>query len=270
MPAQMMGGRFRVSKSGEEAVLPKHGKMQCNECFSGGKNLVEQGKWRIRNDPGAWGAQEPKYLVLGFSKGSTQVDIYQHGDFDNVAFGGFETRRNLTNILRTVRLLSADEHVDAKIRASEAEFHFASLVRCSLARLNEKNLARTGERSYETSGELIVKSFTEVPRYLQTCATRHLKALPASVKLVAMLGTDDRYIKGVKGLIRAIHPSTFAEVNRIAFKAAGALWIHLTHPSRGNGNLSAWLRGDPANTSGAKRNLAEATIRSHDLCRDGS
>lgn len=251
----------------EATLLPKHGKLNCRDCFSSSSDISECGKWRIRNDPGAWGTNTPKYLVLGFSKGSTQADIYQNGEFDKVGFGGFETRRNLTNVLRSVGLLDSWEHVDSKIRATEQDFHFASLVRCSLARLNERKLAKTGATTYETSGELIVKSFTEVPHYLKNCTTKHLSDLPPSVSLVAMLGTDDRYIKGIKSLIRSLHPASFSDVNSVSFMASGALWVHLTHPSKGNGHLSAWLKGDQSNTSGAKRNLAAATIQSSNLSR---
>lgn len=251
----------------EMPLLPKHGKLDCRDCFSNSDDINECGKWRIRNDPGAWGTSTPRYLVLGFSKGSTQADIYQNGEFDSVGFGGLETRRNLTNVLRAVGLLDSWEHVDSKICATEQEFHFASLVRCSLARLNDKKFAKTGNRTYETSGELIVKSFTEVPHYLENCSSKYLRVLPASVELVAMLGTDDRYIKKIKTLIRSLHPTSFRDVNAVSFMASGALWVHLTHPSRGNGHLSAWLKGDQSSTSGAKRNLAATTIRNSNLSR---
>ena len=251
----------------EVSLLPKHGKLDCRLCFSNSSEVNECGKWRIRNDPGAWGTSTPKYLVLGFSKGSTQADIYRNGDFDSVGFGGFETRRNLTNVLRSVGLLHNWEHVDSKFCATEHEFHFASLVRCSLARLNEKKLASSGDRTYQTSGERIVKSFSEVPQYLRNCSTKYLRDLPASVKLVAMLGTDNRYIKNIKALIGSLHPTSFREVNSVSFMASGALWVHLTHPSKGNGHLSAWLKGDQSNTSGGKRNLAAKMILDNDLCR---
>jgi len=62
--------------------LPPHGPIECSECFDGmptqwGKTTREFGavnppRWRIENNPAAWGAGTPRYLVLGFSKGPNQ------------------------------------------------------------------------------------------------------------------------------------------------------------------------------------------------------
>lgn len=235
--------------------LPKHGRMACRKCFSGTENILTTGSWRIRNDPGAWGSPNPKYLVLGFSKGATQADIYANGLFDNVAFGGSQTRANLSRVLQTVGLLRPGEQVDSRIHAGEKEFHFASLVRCSLARCG-----KDGE--FKTSGELIKKSFKEVPSIISACASEYLAELPKSVELVLMLGTDDGYIKEVKSVMQRLHRSTFKDVGPVSFIAGGVPWVHITHPSKGNGHLSAWLKGDEENSSGRKQKIAVREISS--------
>jgi hypothetical protein len=91
----------------EDMNLLPHGKIYCHDCFKGSRSQIKpHPKWLLRNDPGAWGSQQPAILILGFSKGATQTDIYQHGSFDDIAFGGVQTRCNLTNILHSVNLLS--------------------------------------------------------------------------------------------------------------------------------------------------------------------
>jgi hypothetical protein len=221
----------------------------------------------MRRDPGAWGSAQPKYLVLGFSKGRTQADIYANGNFDEVAFGGEHTRRNLTNILQTVGLLKPDETVDEKIRATEKDFHFASLVRCSLSRYDQRASAKLGSPVYATSGQLTTKAFSEVRQIIDECTGVFLTNLPESLKAVLVLGVTDAYIKSVREKMRELRPVGFRVLNAVAYENDRVLWVHLTHPSRGNGTLNAWLTSGTNETSGHKRELASQVLRDRGLCR---
>lgn len=234
--------------------FPKHGRLDCSRCFkSPSINLQELGKWKMRNDPGAWGSQSPKYLVLGFSKGATQTDLYENGNFDEVAFGGEKTRENLTNILRAVGVLLMGETVDQRIRAREQDFHFGSLVRCSLSRLDEKETAKRGRTIYATSGALITKSFKEIPEIISQCTSTYLANIPKSVKVVFALGVTDAYIRHFRERMKSLHPKGFRVINEVAYRNDDFLWVHLTHPSRGNGTIRAWLSATAEDTSGRKR-----------------
>ncbi len=233
---------------------PSHGKVDCRKCFSGSETTAKQGDWLIRNDPGAWGSSNPEVLVLGFSKGATQANIYESGKFDDIAFGGKQTRSNLTQILRRVGLLDDQETIDEKISAEEETFAFGSLVRCSLSRLDQK----TG--SYKTSGPLINKSFREIPHIVNNCSQRFLKNLPQSLRLVVFLGTSDSYIKHCRETVKCLHPNDFGIVNDVAYASGQLLWLHVTHPSKGNGSIKAWLEGDEANKAGLKNALAIRAI----------
>ncbi len=86
-------------------------------------------KWRIENTPASWGNQNPRVVVLGFSRGQDQSHERQR--FDQVAFHGM--RPALGEILRRLQLLSPSEGVDARMRAGEPDFAFSSLIRCSIA-----------------------------------------------------------------------------------------------------------------------------------------
>jgi hypothetical protein len=246
-------------------ALPVHGRMNCSLCYREGESAQEIGKWRMRRDPGAWGNSNPKYLVLGFSKGATQADIYANGAFDDVAFGGKITRRNLTSILQTVGLLKPDENVDQKICSTDQEFHFGSLVRCSLSRYDEKESVKRGRPVYATSGSLITKSFSEIPHIVDRCSRSFLAALPTSIKVVVMLGVTEAYVRNCRKKVRELHPIGFRDINPIAYEARGILWVHLTHPSKGNGTLNAWLTREVNDTSGRKSQLAVDVIRARGL-----
>ena len=251
----------------DESALPIHGRLNCSRCFKHGESFQQIGQWQMRRDPGAWGSARPKYLVLGFSKGATQADIYANGDFDDVAFGGERTRRNLTSILRKVGLLKPDETVHEKIRATEKDFHFASLVRCSLSRYDAEASEKRGRSVYVTSGRLIAKAFSEVGHVIDECADAFLTRLPDSLKAVLVLGVTDSYIKSVREKMCDLYPSNFRIINAVAYENDRLLWIHLTHPSMGNGTLNRWLTGGIDDASGRKRELAYQTLHARRLCR---
>lgn len=252
-----------------ENLLPIHGRLNCSRCFKDGVLSQKRDQWCMRRDPGAWGSSYPKYLVLGFSKGSTQADIYANGNFDDVAFGGEITRRNLTNILRKVGLLKSGETVDSRICATEKEFHFGSLVRCSLSRYDEQGSSKRGRPVCKTSGPLITKSFSEIPKVIDQCVSSFLARLPNSLRLIIVLGVTDSYIRNIRKKMKELHPDGFREINRVAYENNRLLWVHLTHPSKGNGTLNAWLSSDSDNGSGRKRELAIEALRQKGLCRIG-
>src|SRR5690348_13165688 len=65
--------RAALRMMGSRMGLPSHGRIACRRCFAGTDEVLTLGKWRVVNDPGAWGSATPTVLVLGFSKGFTQA-----------------------------------------------------------------------------------------------------------------------------------------------------------------------------------------------------
>jgi hypothetical protein len=62
--------------------LYRYGKTQCRECFKSDNQAKEQTTcdgWKLNNNPSYWGSSNPKTLVLGYSKGITQMN---ENDFD--------------------------------------------------------------------------------------------------------------------------------------------------------------------------------------------
>lgn len=206
-----------------------------------------EGKWHLRANPGYWGASAPKVLVLGFSKGATQLTAAASGDFDGVAFAGMRSR--LKQVLETLGLDLGGQSIDEALSAGSRVLGAASLIRCGLS------FERDGK--LETSGTIMPKAanaaFTR--QVMRTCVAKHLDPLPTSVESVVLLGTTDAYIKGVKSLMHA-HFGDYREINEVAFAAQGRTWVFVAHPSPANGEFKQWLAGDPSSASGRKQRLA--------------
>ncbi|GBQ84929.1 hypothetical protein AA14337_2950 [Acetobacter malorum DSM 14337] len=242
----------------EDKTFPKHGQITCKACFKDKTaREIDIGDWHVVNDPGAWGASEPRVIVLGFSKGFTQANAFKDGRFEDVPFKKIRSR--LEAALRRVGLVTPSDPArtpDERFEATELDFAFGSLVRCSLSRLNGK----TGR--YECSGAVMTQAFREpVKSVIDTCARRYLTDLPTSVAVVVMLGTGTAYVKACKDLMRSIHPDTFQDINPVSYSAAGATWVHLTHPSGMNGTFNEWLSGSGHTSPSRKRDFAIMALR---------
>ena len=239
-------------------MLPTHGKVSCRKCFVNSSNevIAPHPAWRMVNDPGAWGSNAPRILVLGFSKGATQAGIYKRGKFEDIAFAGMRPR--LTQALQSMGVLGEHETSDQKIGDPTSDIAFGSLIRCSVSRKDEKASAKVGSDVYACTGPLISKSFVEIPRVVEACASMYLTSLPKSVQIVFFLGNTDSYVKSCQRLIQSMFPRDFSQFNSMAVKADGRFWIHLAHPSGLNGHFNDWLTSGSG--AGAKRIEAKRAV----------
>ena len=53
------------------------------------------------------------------------------------------------------------------------------------------------------------------------------------------------------------------QINSVAFDANGVRFVHVAHPSRGNGHFNAFVQG--TGTAGSKRNLAKEALDTESL-----
>jgi hypothetical protein len=151
------------------AALPAHGRIACRRCFTSDEQSQKVGKWRMVNDPAAWGAATPTVLLLGFSKGFTQADAFRTGRFEDIPFK--DMRPRLTEELRLLGIIGKTETVDQKMVATEAEIGFGSFVRCSLSRTNKMG-------KLVCTGEVMPKAFAEeIAVNVETCARTYLAEL---------------------------------------------------------------------------------------------
>jgi hypothetical protein len=242
-------------------MLPSHGKIECRKCFTDSTKINKpHPEWSIVNDPGAWGNNTPKYLVLGFSKGSTQANAYDQGAFNDVAFARMRPR--LTAILQKLGLLKKEASVDSVIADPKGDFAFGSLIRCSVSRFDKK-LSTENKKVYACTGPLISKSFSEIPDVIDRCVSEFLLDLPDRTRIVFFLGNTDSYVKSCQALIKNKFTTDFKQINPMVVWANNRYWINLAHPSGTNGHFNNWLNSDDG--PGIKRVQAEYGVK---LSRD--
>jgi len=212
------------------------------------------GNFRLVRDPGHWGATNPTTLVLGISKGNTQSSAYEKGAFDAVAFKGL--RERLLEVFQSVGILPNEElqEFERRFTAAEKDFAFASVVRCSLTGIDRKSSHHT-----TNSGNVIraFRSQSSGYEFVSNCVDQHLVNLAPRTSLVLVLGTTGAYISTLRKIV-AIKRGRVTPINEVAYWSGAVKFVHLTHPSRTNGNLYAFIRGE--GTSGRKRDLARATL----------
>ncbi len=93
-----------------EAALPAHGRIHCSACFNGqttwGKSVADSDDgWTLDNNPCAWGSRNPRFLLLGFSKGGRQTTNILARPHEEIPYAGFRPR--LTEGMRLLGLLAA-------------------------------------------------------------------------------------------------------------------------------------------------------------------
>lgn len=221
-------------------MLPTHGPVTCRKCFTNGYDeSIQLFEWKLQNDPCHWGSANPKYLVLGFSKGFTQANEFDGGKFEDVPFKGMRPR--LGRILEAFGILDVANSIDSLFGDKDSDIAFGSLIRCSVSRVDEKRSTEAGRKIYGCTGPIITKSFREIPDVVLTCAEIHLLDLPRSLKVIVLLGNGDAYIKSTKALVKNLYKTNFKPINNCAVLAGGILWIWAAHPSGLNGHFENWI-----------------------------
>ena len=240
--------------------LPFHGPIGCRRCWgNSGANVLTtgDGRFRVVNDPGAWGSSRPKILVLGISKGFTQVDAFAAGNFDEVPFK--DCRDRLNQSLSAIGILTPGQSVDPLMKSDETTFGWGSLVRCSLSGWNKK------QKKFMAGTPEVLPGFRhpEIQRFVQGCMKQYLSVLPQETKLVVLLGNDNKYIDSVAKELDRVYGPRYCRMPPVAHMTDRVLWVHTGHPSRGNGHLTEFLKGDGTTGQSRKREKAAEAIRKH-------
>jgi hypothetical protein len=244
-----------------EILLPIHDRIVCRKCWSmhDGKDefLSEDKRFKLVNDPAAWGSQNPKILVVGITKGNTQSNAMTNCNFDETAYKGFRPR--LTAVLHSVGLAKDVKDVSALIRKEESTYAWGSVVRCSLTGFDKKKQTYSGE-----SGK-VLPAFSDARMgvVVSNCFSKYLGNLPSRVELVVMLGNAEKYLEKMRQLVSRFYQRDFRDDpvdEGISYEGGGRLWVHVGHPSPGNRWYAEFLKGDPASGQGKKRELAKRAI----------
>ena len=221
-----------------------HGWQPCRVCQAPGQDVRVEGEWHLRANPGYWGSNSPRVLVLGFSKGANQIAAAESGAFDSVAFAGMRSR--LQQVLEALEIDLEGQTIDQALSARGRALGAASLIRCGLSMMKDGKLTTSGTIMPKAANNPFTRGL------MATCVSRHLHGLPSSVATVVLLGTTDAYITGVKALLRDQFPD-YSDINDVAFTAQARTWVFAAHPSPANGEFKNWLTGDRSSASGRKR-----------------
>jgi hypothetical protein len=221
-------------------MLPAHGWIRCRRCFTAkGDDLYlgpgSPAPWRLEATSAAWGASNPRVMVLGFSKGAHQSKPLP---FDEVPFAGMWPQ--MTRVLQALRLLGLGDRVERHFRADEPDLHFGSLIRCSVAQWDRKT------QGYSKSGGQILEGFLKDSvcyRASQTCARTYLGTLPERTRLVLLLGNSDPYVERCMRLMKLEHP-TIRRINAVSYGTGTVTWVHALHPKAQGAHLPNWLSGN--------------------------
>jgi hypothetical protein len=248
----------------ESKLLPQHGRIACNRCFSErhvdwGQTTHEPGDgWSIVNNPMSWGSRSPTTLVLGFSKGGNQNAKISSAPHDEVAFRGGRT--NLSTILETLGLKAKYWSIDELISCRNGKFAFGSLVRCSVKKWD-------GDK-WLMSGKDIMSSCLrdqKMGAVIDHCISQFIEELPASVQLVVMLGNDLKYVAGCYSAIRKVRPN-LKTINAVAYGDEQVTFVHTVHFKAQGALVPNWSTGAPGRSrkpetdQPRKRELAQEAV----------
>ncbi len=236
--------------------MPLHGPLACTRCWSNRTERVQEcGTFRLVRDPGHWGAADPHTLVLGISKGNTQSQAFSSERFENVGFKGIRDR--MLQSFQAVGLLHDEsaKRFDQRFSADERDFAFASVVRCSITGMHKTKGIHTADSPN------VVPAFKRGSAgyaFVKNCVDEFIAPLSSRTRLVLLLGNSDAYVSALADVVEQVRgPLTW--VNQLSYDCRGIRFVHVAHPSKGNGHFGAFLRGE--GTPGLKRELARDAIK---------
>ena len=259
-------------------TLPYHGRISCRACWPGTDALVrtfedtsDSGmplKFHFENNPGAWGATNPRILVLGQTKGFTQskdiAEATTEEQYEAVAFS--DCRTELHDILRSVGLAQNVECLDPLFHSKEKDWHWGSLIRCTLAAWDKSVHKKTKQpKGWSSSSGLVGRAYSAKAASVipSNCTKRFLSVLPERLRLVILLGNSADHIKRVRTVIGGLHKNLrpHPQAPEVAYLAGGATWVHVVHPSgAARGYHRQFIDAEPGTAQGRKALEARQAI----------
>lgn len=233
--------------------LPISGRIGCTLCHIGsvdfGRTVRTEGDWRITANPLAWGNPNAEIVVLGFSKGPTQLSALASKAHNEIPYAG--GRANIGKIFARLDLISSgsnahyNREVSDLIADQNGRFHFGSLIRCSA----EQNLA--GKWSGTKGGMLDKFARSKLgSEVTKNCTGKFLADLPSRTRLVLMFGTGSKlnYVSSCREAISAARSGNWQTINDVAYTDGKITVVHTEHFKSQGSLLPDWL--DPRSARG--------------------
>lgn len=247
--------------------LPAHGRVHCSHCFGGAETIFDctrkaDDEWRITSNPLSWGSTTPEIVVLGFSKGPTQAGALASTPHDQIAYkGGRVAVGKIFAHLGLIPPAANDElrrTVDKLIADRAGRFHFASLIRCTVERLDAGR--------WKGSGGGMLDKFVSTPFgkiVSSNCARQFLADLPPSTRLVLMfgLGSKGNYVREARKIVERARPGKWRTVNEVSYSDGSVTFVHIEHFASQGALLPNWL-GESQNERAKLGEMAKAAVKS--------
>ena len=229
----VMSAKATHSVSKSPSSLPCAGRIACSRCHQGGEVLFDQtrrteGDWRITANPLAWGNPQAGALAGSYH--------------DAIAYKG--RRHNVGKILAFLGLIPDGgttflrESVDQLIADKNGRFHFGSLIRCTVERLEK------GE--WKGSGGGMLDRFVATPfgrDVASNCASRFLDELPQQTRLILMfgMGAGGSYILAARNLLQSRLRGAWRPINEVAYSNGQVTVVHVEHFAAQGALIPNWL-----------------------------
>jgi len=230
-------------------TLPKAGQINCTKCFNA-ENITfdetyvesKDKKWRLKNNPLAWGNMNAEIVVLGFSKGPTQAGNLLNTPHNEIAYKGH--RKNIGKIFHYLGLLDSTNNeniqndIDSLISDTKGRFHFASLIRCTVEQYYKNKWIGT---SGNMLGKFVKTDFGK--EIIKKCTNEFLIDLPNRTKLIIMfgLGTKLSYVQDVYTLFSKDNPDDWKMINDVSYSNNKITIVHVEHFASQGAHLNNWL-----------------------------
>jgi hypothetical protein len=234
-------------------VNPSHGCINCSEC----KNLFSRHdyqsgfeRWgegeavRLINNPANWGATDPQYRLLGFSKGDTQNKAMTEAKagrlpFEAIPFKGMRDRLGI--LLRALRVLPEQERIDNLFESSEKRFQSGSLIKCSIS-------VKVGENKYSYKlNDILAADNTsggKVSEIMRRCARKHLSVAKPGQSFI-LLGVGKTEIDLYKNVFGGLY-GQLTSIKETVYRTDDLSWVHVTHLSKSQRDtqFQRWCEGN--------------------------
>jgi hypothetical protein len=159
-----------------------------------------------------------------------------------------------------MNLLKNGETLDQKLRPTEGDWAFGSIVRCTLGTVDESGNVR---RTKNVVGPLA--SMRGEESWIRKCVSTYFRAFPPRLETVVLLSNDDNYVDASFRAFAAVDETIrMMPGNAVAYGNERVTFVHMVHPAAlrgridepGPGNhVANWFAGG-ADSQGRKQQQA--------------
>ena len=133
-----------------------------------------------------------------------------------------------------------DETVEQKIRPTEVDWAFGSVVRCSLGTVDEHGKVH---KTQKVVGPLAAMG--EGHSWIEKCVSTYYRKLPSRLEKVVLLSNDDAYVAACRRAFSKTESGIAAlPGNTVAYGNERVTFVHVVHPAALRGRIDEPRKGN--------------------------